>query len=63
MIGKRYATAVYRYCTWFVMVHDEQGWVYMCEYDDAKEDWVNCTFDTQEQAEQAAKEYNEFWND
>ena len=64
MVGTRYATAVKRWGgTWCVAVHDKDGWCYMCEWSDEQNDWVTCTYDTEEQAEQAAKEYTEFWKE
>ncbi|MBR5276780.1 MAG: hypothetical protein IKU35_06570 [Bacteroidaceae bacterium] len=64
MMGKRYAEPCKRWGgVWCVAVHDEYGWCYMCKYDDTKEDWVTCTFDTQEEAEKAAQEYTDFFKE
>jgi len=59
----RFAKACLRWGTWFVAVLDEHGWCYMCDYNEEKQDWLPCKFNTQEEAEKAAEEYTEFWKE
>lgn len=46
---------------WKVTVYDS-GFVTMCEYDSEKKDFVDCTFATKEEADEAGRRFNESWN-
>ena len=46
---------------WKVTVYDS-GYVTMCEYDSEKKDFVDCTFATKEEADEAGREFEESWN-
>lgn len=48
-----------RFGVWHVIVYDNLGWVYMTHLVDGE--WKICTFDSREEAERAAEDYNEFW--
>ena len=63
MMRQRYAKPCCRFRVWCVAVHDEYGWVYMCEWSDEENDWVTCTFENEEQATKAADEYTEFFKE
>lgn len=43
-----------------VRVYD-QGWVTMCELDMEKKDYVDCVFETREEAQKEADEYTAFF--
>ena len=62
MAGRRYFKCAWQ-CgdVWKVTVYDG-GPVTMCEWDEDKKDWVDCTFKTEAEAVEAGRQYEALWN-